>query len=338
MKRVLAVLAAVAMIGGAWWIRQAVIDGDDGGGTGDRVRLRCGSDLRAVCDRMAAEDASIVISVEDEATTADQLSGPSGEVNFDAWLAAGPWSAIVADDRAQAGLDDDVLGTPSEVLGRSPVTLVGPADRMAALAEHCGGAVTWACIGDVSGQQWVSIGGQGAWGTVRSGLAPPDTGAGLVALSQSVSSHVGSPTWDRLDLEESSPWLGQLVGAAVIDRDPLSVLLTRPGTMSVVGPLEQQSGPELAGAADRDRFALLYPEPMVTADVTLTAPAGQDLDEVLDRIGSDRLSAALSAEGWRVPGRPPADGIGGPQLPAGPNLPSAGALQALRDEWSVLAP
>ena len=66
MKRVLAVLAAVAMIGGAGWIRQAVIDGDDGGGTGDRVRLRCGSDLRAVCARMAAEDDSIVISVEDE--------------------------------------------------------------------------------------------------------------------------------------------------------------------------------------------------------------------------------------------------------------------------------
>jgi hypothetical protein len=337
MKRVVAVLAAVVMIGGALWIRQNVIEGEGGGGA-DRFRLRCGAELRAVCERLAAEDDAIAISVEDESTTSDQLSGPSGEVNFDAWLAAGPWPEIVADDRTQAGLDDDLLGTPSEVLGRSPVTLVGPADRMAALAEHCGGTASWACIGDVSGQQWAAIGGESTWGALRSGLAPPDTGAGLVALSQAVSSHVGAPTWDRLDLDESSPWLGQLVGAAVIDRDPLSVLLTRPGTMSVVGPLEQQAGPELADAADRDRYSLLYPEPMVTADVTMTAPAGRDLDEALDRIGPDRLATALAAEGWRVPGQPPAAGVGGGPLPPASNLPSAGALQALRDEWSGLAP
>ncbi|UDY35734.1 hypothetical protein [Dermatobacter hominis] len=338
MKRFLAVLAAVAMVGGAWWIRQHVIDGDDGGGVGERVRLRCGTELRAVCQRLADEDGSITISVEDEGTTADQLAAPGATANFDAWLAAGPWAAIVADDRRQADVDDDVLGPPTKVLARSPVTLVGPADRMQALGAHCGGTVTWACIGDASGQPWAAIGGQPTWGPFRSGLAPPDTGAGLVALSQAVSSHVGTAAWDRLDLEESSPWLGQLVGAAVVDRDPLSVLLTRPGTMSVVGPLEQQSGPELAAAAVRDRYALLYPEPMVTADVTLTAPAGRDAADALDRIGPDRLAEALAAEGWRVPGQQTADGVDGPALPDGPGLPSAGALQALRDEWAVLRP
>ena len=339
MKRFLAVLAALAMVGGAWWIRQSVIDGDDGGGGGDTVVLRCGSDLRAVCTRLAEEDDSIRLSVEDEGTTADRLAQEGETADFEAWLAAGPWAGIVADDRQQNGLQGDVLGAPSRVLARSPVTLVGPADRMRALTEHCGSTPAWACIGDSSGQPWTAIGGQQAWGTFRAGLSAPDTGTGLVALSQAVSSHVGSSSWDRLDLEESSPWLSQLVGAAVVAPDPLSVLLTRPGTMSVVGPLEQESGPELATAANRDRFTLLYPEPMVTADVTLIPAAGGDAGDLLERIGPDRLADALAAEGWRVTDRPAADGIdGGRDLPDGAGLPSAGALQALRDEWAVLRP
>jgi hypothetical protein len=325
-KRLLAALVAVAMVAGAWWIRQNVID-DGSGDAGDRLRLRCGTELAAVCQRLADGDDSITVTVEDEATTVDRLSTEGGRPEFDAWLTAGPWPAIVADERARADLDGEVLGDPSAVLARSPVTLVGPIDRMDALRAHCGDRPLWDCIGEASGQQWTAIGGQATWGAFRAGLTAPDVGAGLVALSQAVSAHLGRTDWDRLDLEESTPWLAPLAAAAVVERDPLRVLLTRPGSMSVAATLEAQSRPELDGPADRDRFTLLYPEPMVTADVTLTPAAGAG--EVLERIGADRLSEALAAEGWRV---------GDPDLPSGPGLPSAGALQALRDEWAVLRP
>jgi hypothetical protein len=77
----------------------------------------------------------------------------------------------------------------------------------------------------------------------------------------------------------------------------------------------------------------------VTADVTLIPAAGRDAGELLERLGADRLADALAAEGWRVADRPTADGIeGGRDLPDGAGLPSAGALQALRDEWAVLRP
>ena len=82
MKRVLAVLAALAMVAAAWWIRSAFIDGDggSGGGGGDELRLTCGSDLAEVCKQLAADDDSIRLTVVSEGRTADQLSGDDVEV------------------------------------------------------------------------------------------------------------------------------------------------------------------------------------------------------------------------------------------------------------------
>lgn len=342
MKRLLAAVAAVALVGGAWWIRQNVIEGDSGSGGGaadGQLRLLCGSDLEQVCRQLADGDESMVVRVEPEGTTADRLSTPEAEVDFDAWLTAGPWPAIVADNRRVAGLDGDVLGDTGAVLGRSPVTFVGPTDRVDALAANCGGTLTWVCLGESSGQPWASVGGQTTWGTVKAGLAPPDGGAGLVALDQAVADRTDRTDWDALDLQDAEPWLSQLVGAATVDPDPLNVQLTRPGSFSFSTPLEQASGPRLAQAANGGQYSLLYPEPMVTADVTLTAAAGQDADDLLDRLGTDRVGDELAADGWRVDGRTPARGVGGgPALPSGSQLTSAGALQALREQWEALRP
>ncbi len=339
MKRLLAAVAAIALIGGAWWIRQNVIEGDDGGDAGGQLRLLCGTELEQACRRLADGDESIMLRVEPEGTTADRLSSADAEVDFDAWLAAGPWAQIVADNRRVAGLEGDVLGDTGAVLGRSPVTVVGPRERVAALASHCGGTLTWVCLGDSSGQQWASVGGQAAWGTVKAGLAPPDGGAGLVALDQAVADRTDRTDWDALDLQDAEPWLSQLVGVASVDPDPLNVQLTRPGSFSFSAPLEQASGPRLAQAANGGQYSLLYPEPMVTADVTLTAAAGQDVDDLLDRLGADRVGDELAADGWQVDGRTPARGVGsGPALPSGSQLTSAGALQALREQWEALRP
>ena len=206
--------------------------GDGGGGAaGDTLRLVCGTDLAAACELLAEQDDSIEVTVQDEGTTADRLSlADTEEAGFDAWLTAGPWPAVVADNRGQAGAEPAVLGKASDVLARSPATIVALDDRAAALAASCGAAVTWACIGGVAGLPWTQAGGQAAWGAVKPGLQPPGSGAGLVALSQAVSSEVGTTSYASNDFEDPavSAWFDQLVGQAKRNRSsgqtPLAAL------------------------------------------------------------------------------------------------------------------
>lgn len=337
MKRLVALIAALAMIGGAWWIRTSIIDDDSGGGDGgggDSLHLVCGPDLSDVCEDLAAANDSIELTIVDEGTTADALSLSDARADFDAWLTVGPWAQIVADNREATGAEGaGPLGETSSVLGRSPVTFVGPADRIEALTAHCG-TVSWVCIGDSSGQQWSNLGGQPGWGAFRAGLAPPESGAGLIALDQAMADRSDSTSWSTADLDDWAGWLNQLTAVAFVDADPLNLLLTRPGSFSVAAPLEQESGPLLQRPANESRYALLYPEPVVTADVTLSAAAGRDVDDLLDRIGADRMAEALAQNGWRVAGQPAVDGVGGgPALPTSANLASPGALQALRERW-----
>lgn len=335
MRRLVALLAALTMIGVAVWLRTQFIDSDGTGADPTVLRLRCGTDLENVCRHLGEQDPSIEVSIADEGATADALAEQGAAADFDAWLVVGPWAAIVADDRHQAGLDEPVLGDPSGVLARSPVTLVGPKDRMDALATHCGGTVNWTCLGDASGQPWSALGGQQAWGVLKAGLAAPSSGSGLVALDQAVASEAGRTDWGTADLDDMSAWFTALVADAHVDPDPLTVLLTRPGTVSVVAPLEQRSVPTLRSHAQGSPYSLLYPEPMVTADVTLVPAAGREAADVLDRVGHDRLARALSTAWWRVPDRQgtPAD-VGGPPMPSTSNLASPGALQALRNRWT----
>lgn len=340
MKRLLAVIAAVAMIGAAWWIRTSIIDGSDSANSNasGTLKLTCGTDLAEVCNALAAEDDSIHVSIIAEGTTADGLSNDNAKARFDAWLTAGPWAQIVKDNRANrassGAAGSNPLGGTSKVLGRSPVAFVGPKDRLDALGAHCGGTVTWTCLGEASGQPWSAVGGSTAWGTVKAGLAPPDSGAGLVALDQAVANKSDTTDWGTAELDDADAFMSQLVRAATIAADPLNVLLTQPGSFSVAAPLQQQSALSPSATANGSQFATLYPEPVVTADVTLTAAAGRDVSDLLDRIGEDRLATILAAHGWRGTGTKNADGIGdAPSLPPTSKLASPGALQALREQW-----
>jgi hypothetical protein len=328
-------------------VRDRVIeDGGGPGDTGDTLDLVCGSDLRDVCEALADADDAIDVTVEDEGATADRLSGSRpDELGVDAWLTAGPWPAIVADNRAATGVDGDPVTSTSDVLGRSPATIVAQEDRARALETTCGAVgVTWSCIGDLAGRPWTEAGGQPAWGAVRPGLSPPATGNGLIALSQAVSSRTVAndlpADWARNDLDDPavSGWFDQLVGqakrASASTQDPLSRFLVAPATFGVVGAVEARSGPAVARAANGSTLRVIYPEPVVTADVTLSSLGEPPADELVDRIGRDRLDRALAQAGWRVPGQDPADGVGsGPELPEASGLPSPGALQYLRQRW-----
>lgn len=327
MRRLVALVAAVAMVFVAALIRQHLGDDRSASRHADVLRLRCATELTDVCNRLAADDPSIEVSVRDDGDTVAALTRKESSADFDAWLSVGPWAGIVEDDRRQAGLDTPVIAAPSVAVGRSPVTFVGPTDRVEALRSHCGGTVTWSCVGDASGRAWDELGGPRTWGTFKVGLTPPNTGAGLVALDQAVADRVGTADWGTTDLDDASTWLNGLVTGSVATADPLQVLLTRPGSFSLAAPLESQSGPTLQDPARRRSTSLIYPDPMVTADVSLVPAAGRRSTDLLGRLGPKQLSTALARSGWRV------DGHG---LPGGAGLASPGALQALRNQWDQM--
>ncbi len=356
MKRFLALLAAVGLVVGAVLVRTLIDGGTPGGGSGggdgDEVTtLRCGPDLQRVCEALADEGngaEGLDVQIEDEGVAAARLAAEgSAGLRADAWLTVGPWAAVAADDRNAAGAPPLDLGGTSPPLARSPGVMVAAVDRADALAGACPAGITWACVGPLTGRPWTDAGGSPAWGALRPGIAPPATGGGLAVWSQAVSSEtvsVGLPSeWARNDLDDPtvSAWFDQLAAqsrrAGPGVADPLARFLVAPATFGVVGSLESAAGPAVARAASRSATRLIYPEPVVSAEVTLTAPAGSSVEDALDLLGSERLARALAEAGWRVADQPLAEGVGGgPPLPAASGLAPAGALAYLQERWAAI--
>lgn len=327
MKRVAAILLAVGMVVGAVFVRDRLTaDTPERGGGGDVFRLRCATELAEVCESLVEGRDDMTLTVEDPGVTADQLSvettaGPE----FDAWLVDGPWPQIVADNRAFASLDGAVLGTSSDVIGRSPAVIVSLAAQRADLTATCGGAITWKCIGEQAGA------------AQRVGLPSPERGDGLTVLAAAAASWFGATDYSSGDFEDPAftGWFDQLTQLSTQTplgaQAPLARALAASGTFSVVGALESQTARLLRG---RETFVTTYPDPMVTADVVLAPAAGTDAGDALDTIGADLLAERLAAAGWRVEGQDPIEGVDtAVRLPEGSNLPAPGVLQALRGLW-----
>ncbi len=325
MKRVAALLAAVAMVAGAWAVRDLLVEDDGGGGAGDvpeQLRLTCATELALTCEQVAASVDGVVLSVQDPGLTADSIAqlADGEDPGFDAWLADGPWAAMAADDRSFAGVEGAVMGEPSEVLVRSPALVVVQSSRQGALTEACGATITWRCIGEQAA-------------SFRVGLASPDRGDGLVPLAEATASFFDTTDYSAVDFEEPgfSTWFDSLTGlstrTALGRQSALATALTRAGTFNVVGALEAQSTTLLRG---RDGWSAIYPEPMSIAEVQLVPRAGLDAEDLLDRLGGDGLTTTLTDAGWRSA----TGGADAPvAIPDGSGLPSAGVLNALRDRW-----
>ena len=326
MKRLAAVVLAVAMIVGAVLLRDR-IDGDDDAGSGspgDRFRLVCDTPFGDVCTSLARSNDDLDVVVRDSGTTADELDDEGAALDADAWLTIAAWPAIVADNRRFAELDGEVLAPSSEVLARSPVMIATRDDGRAELESACGGTITWRCVGEQvpAGQ--------------RVGLAAPETAAGLTALASATDSWFGSDDYSTVDFEDTTfgVWFDDLTGASATTelgrQTPLERALTRTGEFTTVGALESETSRLLTpGKA----YVPLYAEPMVTADVVLAPRRGLDADRLLDELDRDALRDALASRGWRIDGRAPSGAQDPPGLPDGSDLPAPGVLQSLRERW-----
>ena len=331
------------MVAGAWYYRY----GRDGGGgdpnpfTPDEpVQIICASDLdtgqagTTVCDLLA--DAGVEVTVEDAAETAERLGG-TARVEADAWLVAAPWPQIVNENRCRAGSSAS-FEDAGEPIERSPVVLAMWQERAAALAPRCRrDTVDWGCIGEVAGRSWGDVGGMPGWGRVKPSHDHPQRGAGLVVLGAVAANRLGKTDFNTNDFNGDSfvGWFPQLEreisfgGRSLPIRDMVSF---GPSRYDAVGTLEAFAAP-IADNARGGELELLYPKPLVTADIVLAPLVGGDADRARD-IVQEVAPEALARSGWRVQGQPAAEGIPSqPALPAAGEAPSPGALEALRLRW-----
>jgi hypothetical protein len=341
-QRVVAALVAVLMVVVALYLRGEFIDDGDGGD--GNVRLLCTTELETACTELA-DQSGVSVTVEPAGVTARSLaSTPEGQrVDFDAWLAPSPWPEVVNVLRGENQLDP-MFATPSDPIARSPLVLVVRADRRPVLEAipACNNKVDWECVGAVAGRSWTDFpGGQAAWGAVKPAYGnPTESAVSLLVLSQATSEFLDTTDYARADLESDQylDWLSGIERAVpATPPNPFVEMVQQlpTTTYDVVGTTEAEAAPAIAAAAPdrRKELTLLYPEPVVTADVVLAAVAGRDVGDLAD---DAELAAALARAGWRVPNQTNARGVRDtPALPRGSGLPpDPGALVALQQTWS----
>ncbi len=307
MKRVGALLGAVAMVVGALAIRGTFdSDGGTGGGSSSSATgLVCPTELRDVCA------SSGDVQIDTAGATADSLvEDTDGSVLDGAvWIVPAAWARLVIDERDRLGLDPfyEIDGLP---LASSPVVLNVWSARGEQLTTTCGRPVDWACLAEQDGATLTD------GDRVRSGAPPVDSATGLSVAAAQAANLLGRSDFATNDFTGTFNSLASRLASGQQD-DPITTMRTQgPGRLTAAG----------AVAADTtnlaSNFGSISPtsdaQPEVRVDVVAVVPTGTSI------AGSTReaLQTALSNAGWGLP----ADGPDG--------LPAGGVLAALRTFWN----
>lgn len=337
-------VAAVVMVVAAVTIRSRI---DEARNSDGDARLVCSDELVSACLALDDTTGGVDITIEPAGVTFARLTTlPDSELadpGLDGWLVPDPWPAMVDSTRARSQLRP-VFDRDTVALARSPLVIVARDDRARVLRDGpCAGTVAWPCLGQVAGDPWDDLNGSASWGSVKIGHADPTASAtGLLVLAQAASEFLGTTEYSRDDLAGDAflAWLGRLEDSAPPAPSPVEQMLQQFPTAvyDAVGDTEADAGPRLAGAARdrRDAFALLYPDPVATADLVLALTTTGERDDDIGDIGAGGSArAALASAGWRVDGQPAVTGVRArPRLPATANLPTdPGVYIALQDAW-----
>jgi hypothetical protein len=308
MRRLLAVVAAAAMVAGSIAIRSRLDRREE-----DRtnpLRVVCAEELGTVCDALRRTSAQV--TVEPAPRTADRLARAENP-EVDGWLAPAPWPQIV-DGRRRQGALLPLFGDVTAPLARSPLVIV----MSRAVGDRC--ATGWKCLGEVAARNQAKPGHPD----------PGDNGFGALLVGQAAAAYFGRVAdLSTIDLDDPgfAAWFRAIERATpplISGGSPLNEMLgTNFAVYDAVGTIEAEAAPMVAAPAVRDRVVLLYPEPMATVDVVL-AGSGSRLREVA---GGEAVRKALADAGWRLDARATQSG---PPLPPTNNLPSPGFLDALR--------
>jgi hypothetical protein len=323
-RRVLAVVGAVAMVAGALFVRGRLDDRKVE--QGQVFRLVCSVDLGRVCADLRDDNSGrIEVTVEAAGTTADRLRAVDGDPGLDGWLVADPWPAIV-DGARQAASRSPLFAAGREPIVRSPLVIVAWKDRADALTPTCPDSrLGWKCLGEAADRPWKDRNGREDWGQVKPGHATAASdGIGLLVLGQATVEWFGTADLSTIDLDNDGfqTWFSGLERPMPPSAgSPLGRMLAiGRAAYDAVGTTEADAG--LAErAAVRNALVTLYPAAMATADVVLAVAPG-DRGSRLRDIVSDPARDILLESGWKEPGDA--------RFPAGNGLPPAGLLDALR--------
>lgn len=334
MKRLGALVAAIALVGIALFARDRL---NNGGNSGEEAagRLTCSTELSDACAALADAHDGVEVTVEPAGRTAARLAEPgeSGDFGLDAWLVPQP-HADLAIAAAKAAGTPNRLTEAGQPVAHSRLGFYVHSARAAAFRAHCGGEPTWPCVFSASVQpNWGAIGGgDPLWGPFKPYLPDPDEAGGLLALGGSAVGVLGPDGVDALAIGED-PFAGNLAALARAHRQPSGRASAVLGRMLAGGPAEvdlvvalQADGARFKGAAAA-KASLLYPAPVVSAQiVALGIRNSEAADGLLQLLRGEAGKVALGAAGWSQ----------GPASPANSNSPSVGAHITLRDLWKEL--
>lgn len=334
MKRLGALVAAVILVVVALWVRGRL--------GGDSVRLGageatgtivCSTEVARACEALREDHPQLAIRIEAAGVTAQALAGATpGAADFDVWL-VGQTSAAVAAELFKGAIGPAPLGTPSKPIAHSRLAFFVHESRAAAFNAHCGGAARWGCLlSAVSADSWQAIGGQATWGRVKPHVADPLETSGLLALGGAAAGVVPAPI-DGPTIRDNAQFAGALNSlkrSRVLADQPTPGALQR---MLAAGP--SVADVIVALASERDRFGaaaaskatLLYPAPVVSAEIVAVPRRGsENAADLIELLTGDAGKEALLSTGWEA-GAAPA---------ARKNSPSVGSHIVLRQIWEEI--
>lgn len=303
-KRLLALVAAVGMVAGAFVYRYGVPRGDGTGGRtgagGRGATLYCAAELGPVCDAVRGA------TVEPAAETAEKLmSGrDAGEADLAGWVAPGPWAAMVDEGRALKSRRP-LFSDDAETLATTTLVAVIRADEVPAGCAQ----VTWRCLGDAAQDPKFRIGADR--------LSTP---AGLFVRAASLGGFLGTADYATNDLDETPgarPWFDnlndRLAAAANFGAGDLNGFVLIQGSAQVY----LTTAAAATGLQGDTGFLIEAPGEIVRVVAAFTPAAGGG-----GRIDARAVSKALADAGWDE-AKSGAESEG---------LPSPGVLLALLEE------
>lgn len=334
MKRVGALVAAVLLVVVALWVRGRL--GGEGVrlGAGDPTgTVVCATEVARACEALREDHPEIAIRIEAAGATAQALTASTpGAVDFDVWLVAQPYAAV-AGELFKAATGPAPLGTPSQPIAHSRLAFFVHQSRAAAFNGHCGNSPSWGCLlSAVSADSWQAIGGDPTWGTVKPYITDPLETSGLVALGGAAAGAIEPPI-DGPTIRDNAQFAGALHSlkrARVLTDQSTSGALQR---MLAAGP--SVADVVVALAAERDRFGsaaaskaiLLYPAPVVSAEVVAVPRRGsENAESLVELLTGDAGKEALTSTGWES----------APAPAARKNSPSVGSHIVLRQIWEEI--
>lgn len=326
MKRAAALAAAIALVAVALLVRDKLDSDSTLAG-----RLECSTEFVETCAKIGRDHPGIDINLQNPFETTRRMADPEGgdDPGFDAWLVSKSYAEIAIGNLERVARTP-LITAPGSALAHSPLTFFINPERFAVLEQHCGGAISWACIVSASeARNWADIGGDPAWGEFKPHIPEPTQTPGLVALGNLATVRIAPEPVDAIAIGDES-FVRDLSALSSAQRDassPLSAianLAVSPATYNLVAALEvdgsqfEESGP---GAA----LHRVVPPGGAAAEAVVVgrsgSPAGDDLVELVESKGR----GMLASHGWRQ----------GPASDFSP-LPSTGALITLISQWEEL--